>query len=329
LPQPVNLPPGASRSGWVQQSTGTNRRWRGQFCYRGSRRGSAVAPLFSSGGSASLTRKHNLMKTDNMLKMKKIEGTIIIVILALNVATSALAAGPVFYNTGVDDNHQQLSGGSLDHHYQMRQVSVGAYTGNPNWTNAVAMDTAITWSSWNKPTDARWIYVADAANLGQDWGNYELMTTFDLTGYDPTTAVLSGQWALDQYGTIYLNGNLAASLPDQNWDNNLTPFSLTSGFQSGTNLLTFYVRFPDGGDGMVVSGASLTASPLPQLSITANTQQFTVAWLASATNYVLESTTDLSTQNWVTNVGAINNGGTNYFYGKTTVGNLFFRLVKP
>jgi hypothetical protein len=264
------------------------------------------------------------MKTDDTLKMKKV------VFLALIVATSALAAGPTFYNTGVDGNNQQLTGGSLDPHYQMRQVSGGAYTGNPNWTDAVAMNTSITWGSWIKPSDARWIYVADAANLGQDWGTYEFMTTFDLTGYDPSTAVLAGKWALDQYGTIYLNGNLVATLPDGNWNNNLTSFSLTSGFLPGTNILTFYVRFPDGGDGMIVSGASLSASPLPpELTITSSRQQFTIAWSASATNYVLESTTNLITQNWVTNVGAVQSGGTNYFYGTNTVGNLFFRLVKP
>jgi hypothetical protein len=177
---------------------------------------------------------------------------------------ASVAAGPSFYNTGVDKNNQQLSGGSLDPHYQMRQVSGGAYTGNPNWTSAVAMDTSITWSQWNTPSDARWIYVADAANLGQDWGTYEFVTTFDLTGYDPATAVLAGKWALDQYGTIYLNGNLVATLPDQNWNNNLTSFNLTSGFLPGTNTLTFSVRFPDGGDGMIVSGASLSASLLPK-----------------------------------------------------------------
>lgn len=263
------------------------------------------------------------MNTDDTLKMEKV------VFLALILATSALAAGPSFYNTGVDSNNLQLSGGSLDPHYQMRQVSGGAYTGNPNWTNAVAMDSSITWSQWIRPSDARWIYVADAANLGQDWGTYEFMTTFDLTGYDPSTAILAGKWALDQYGTIYLNGNLVATLPDGNWNNNLTSFSLTSGFLPGTNLLTFYIRFPDGGDGMIVSGANLSASPLPKLTITSSTHQFTVAWVASATNYVLESTTNLATPNWVTNVGTITIGGTNYFYGTNTVGNRFFRLVKP
>ena len=263
------------------------------------------------------------MKTFGTMKLQNL------VFLALMVAGNALAAGPVFYNTGVDDNHLQLSGGSLDPHYQMRQVANGGYTGNPNWTNAVAMNTSITWSSWIKPSDARWIYVADAANLGQDWGTYEFMTTFDLTGYDPSTAVLAGNWALDQYGTIYLNGNLAATLPDGNWNNTLNSFTLTSGFLPGTNLLTFNVRFPDGGDGMIVSGASLTASPLPTLTITSSTPQFTVSWAASAASYILESTTNLAEPNWVTNTGAITVGGTNYYYGSNAVGNQFFRLLKP
>jgi hypothetical protein len=244
------------------------------------------------------------------------------------VASSALRAGPAFYNTGVDNNNQQLSGGSLDPHYLMRQLSAGAYIGNPNWTNAIAMDSAITWSSWIRPNDARWIYVANAANLGQDWGTYAFMTTFDLTGYDPSTAVLTGNWALDQYGTIYLNGNQVASLPDGNWNNNLTAFTIASGFLPGTNVLTFDVRFPDGGDGMIVSGASLSASPLPMLTISSSAQQFTLAWPASVTNYLLECTTNLLPPNWVTNTGVITSNGTNFFYGSESAGSLFFRLKR-
>jgi hypothetical protein len=64
------------------------------------------------------------------------------------------------------------------------------------------------------------------------------------------------------------------------------------------------------------------------LGITASTQQFTVAWPAWATNYVLESTTNLSTQDWVTNVGAITIGGTNFYYGTNPAGDLFFRLKR-
>lgn len=206
----------------------------------------------------------------------------------LAVLTLDANAAPVFYNTGVDNTGAQLPGGAPDPHYQMRQVTAGTYTGNTNWTPATAMDSAITWSSWIKPADARWIYIANAANLGQDWGTYEFMTTFDLTGYDPSTAVLSGNWALDQYGTIFLNGNQVASLSDGNWNGKLNPFTINSGFISGINTLTFNVRFPDGGDGMVVSGSSLTATSLPTLTI-ATGSGLTLTWPTNAAGYVLQS----------------------------------------
>ena len=268
------------------------------------------------------------MKTNETQNMKRPHEAFMIAFIALIIATGDLAAGPAIYNTGVDNNNQQLAGGSLDPHYQMRQLTGGNYIGNTNWTNAVVMNNSITWGEWLKPSDARWIYVTDAANLGQDWGTYEFMTTFNLSGYDPSTAVLAGKCAVDQNGTIFLNGNLVATLPDGNWNNNLTSFSLNSGFLPGLNTLTFRVRFPDGGDGMIMSGTSLSATPLPKLAITANREQFTVAWSVSATNYVLESTTNLSTQNWVTNVGAITLNSTNYYYGTNLGGSLFFRLKK-
>lgn len=202
--------------------------------------------------------------------MKKI---LLMTVLAvvLGISTSNVVLGnftsntaPIFYNTGVDNNGNQLPGGSSDPHYELRQLTVGAYVGNSNWAPAVAMDTSITWPQWIKPADARWIYIADASNIGQDWGTYEFKTTFDLTGYNPSTAVLSGKWALDQYGSIYLNGSLITTLNDGNWNNYLTPFTINSGFVSGINTLTFVVRFPDGGDGIIVSGASLSAVPEPE-----------------------------------------------------------------
>ena len=189
--------------------------------------------------------------------MKKI---LLMTVLAVVLGISTANAGPVFYNTGVDNSGNQLSGGSSDPHYMLRQVTSGTFVGDSNWAPAVAMGASIIWPEWSKPADARWIYIADAANLGQDWGTYEFKTTFDLTGYDPSTAVLSGNWALDQYGSMSLNGSLIATLPDGNWNSHLNPFTINSGFAAGINTLTFDVRFPDGGDGMIVSGASLTAA---------------------------------------------------------------------
>jgi hypothetical protein len=249
-------------------------------------------------------------------------------VLAIAIpTTTGLNAGPAFYNTGVDDTGAQLPGGGLDPHYQLRQLTPGAYTGNANWAPAVAMDTVITWSSWVKPADARWIYITNAANLGQDWGTYELMTTFDLSGYDPSTAVLTGQWALDQYGTIYLNGTLIATLPDQNWNSQLNPFTITSGFVPGTNTLSFDVRFPDGGDGMVVSGASLTAAAFPVLTI-ASSNGATVSWPTNAVGYTLQSSSAV-TGPYANSTNTITIVGTNFSAVVWTPQSTeFFRLKK-
>ncbi|HSU56960.1 MAG TPA: hypothetical protein VLT36_23150, partial [Candidatus Dormibacteraeota bacterium] len=46
-------------------------------------------------------------------------------------------------------------------------------------------------------------------------------------------------------------------------------------------------------------------------AISSSAQQTTVSWATSATNY--EATTNLSTQNWVTNLGGAISNGTNYF----------------
>jgi hypothetical protein len=243
-----------------------------------------------------------------------------------------LQAAPVIYDTGVDNNFNQLTGGSPDPHYELRQTVAGAYVGNPNWSPAIAMQSAIAWPQWEQPSDARWIYIADAANLGQDWGTYEYLTTFDLTGYDLATVVLSGKWAMDQYGSAYLNGNLVQSFPDGNWNNNLTAFSITSGFVAGTNTLTFFIRHPDGGDGLIVSGASLTATAIvpPQLSIQPATNGIRLFWPVSDTVFRLQQNSNLAAVNWVSNtlpITVVN--GTNQVALSPAIGNCFFRLVNP
>ena len=54
-------PPGAPRSGWVQQVAGANRRWRLQFRCRGSHRESAVAQLFSLRIIRTMNIRHTIL----------------------------------------------------------------------------------------------------------------------------------------------------------------------------------------------------------------------------------------------------------------------------
>ena len=120
------------------------------------------------------------------------------------------------------------------------------------------------WYQWEKPADARWLYNMDQFDSGyRGWATFT--TTVDLAGYDPTTVRLTGQWAADQYGYITLNGTATGnSVSDGNWNGKLTAFSIQFGFTTGLNTLAFHVYLPDGGDGLVVSNATLSLVPEPE-----------------------------------------------------------------
>lgn len=160
------------------------------------------------------------------------------------IAAAFAAATPItIYDTGVDDSGNQLAGGSPDPHYTCVDLNGPAHV----------LSDANTWPTWLEPTDAKWIAPLDV--FEQDpTGWYTIQTTFDLTGLDPSTSRISGFWAADQYGSMYLNGNLVATVYDGNWNGNLTPFELTGGFVAGVNTLSFTIMYPDGADGLVVSG---------------------------------------------------------------------------
>ena len=175
------------------------------------------------------------------------------VVVALGTAAFT-AAGPIkIFNTGVDDAGNLLLGGSADSHYTCIELSGPAHV----------LSTGNLWGAWLLPTDAKRIAPVDAW-AQNPLGPYTIQTTFDLTGLDPATADISGFWAADQYGSMYLNGKSVASVPDGNWSGHLTAFDLNSGFVSGVNTLSFSVMYPDGADGLVVSGIHGTANPVPE-----------------------------------------------------------------
>jgi hypothetical protein len=127
-------------------------------------------------------------------------------------------------------------------------------------------------------TSSRWIglntmYSSGAPLTPFDPGTYIFRTTFDLTGLQPSTAVLSGKWAADNAGSIVLNGTSTGV------SNNsgaaffaLTDFSLTRGFVAGVNTLDFYVTntySPVGGPynpvGLRVEFTQLSVAVVPEL----------------------------------------------------------------
>lgn len=91
-------------------------------------------------------------------------------------------------------------------------------------------------------------YVANSAT--SEWVWDEVLDTqivtfsfeFDLTGFDVSTASLSGIWGADNVGTALLNGTAIAFLPDDRSSfQALQSYGTDTGFVEGTNVLSFAI----------------------------------------------------------------------------------------
>lgn len=169
----------------------------------------------------------------------------------------------VLHNTG-----EGSSWGDPDPNYSLVAGPYGAHTlsvvypyGFPFlpslWT------TAITDAQWIAPQTHYEDFRVDPA------GMYWYQTTFDLTGLIPATAVISGLWASDDCGEIYLNG-----VPTGQTTSSTPyclarphPFTLTSGFVAGINTLSFLVEnysFSAGNPTGIIVSLSGTAEHAPE-----------------------------------------------------------------
>lgn len=172
---------------------------------------------------------------------------------------AVLAAGGVaradsiaIFNTGVDGSGTPMAGGSADTHW--------AIGGDPSYV----VNNQVPGPYVQSP-DSRWIW----ANASGQPTNVSITfdQTFDLTGYDPTTAVLTGRWAVDNFGSIQLNGaspigtgtfTLLGTVVEN--FNQFYDFQITGGFNSGVNTLSFLTTDTGVVGGLNVTGLSLTAT---------------------------------------------------------------------
>jgi hypothetical protein len=155
--------------------------------------------------------------------------------------TSVQAEAIAIYNTGVDNSGTVLPLGSVDPHFQL------TVSPDPSSTAYVT----VPYPNWVSSTTARWLapyqnstnaFTAPAAG-----GDYTYRTTFDLTGFIPATAQLSGRWATDNAGVdIFLNGiSTGNQLPFGSGPFSyevLTSFVISNGFVPGVNTLDFSVN---------------------------------------------------------------------------------------
>lgn len=167
---------------------------------------------------------------------------------------------PGLYDTGVLNDGALAAAGSVDLHYAL--VS----SADPNFPGQNAYVASPIDALWLQNTaTSQWIAPnAGNATVAHPGGYYTYRLQFDLTGLNPATASISGTWATDDTGTIYLNGINTGNL-SQGFSS-ATPFSIGSGFVAGINTLDFNVFnqtvFPSP-TGLQVDSISGTAQVVP------------------------------------------------------------------
>ena len=195
--------------------------------------------------------------------LKTIAAATLLAVLPVSAAHAVILTN--LYNTGVDGAGVALAGGDgvVDPHYTVTSSGLaGISPGDPTYTYkhpAYVADSAT--SKW----------ISYSGNPFISSGSFSVSTTFDLTGYDPTTAAISGLWGVDNEGEIFLNGVTTGitltGVVVANFDQ-LHAFSINTGFIAGINTLTFGV-FDAGppaavrADGLVLSANPLAAVPEP------------------------------------------------------------------
>jgi hypothetical protein len=153
--------------------------------------------------------------------------------LLLGAASGAWAAPiPGLFNTGTDASGNALGGGNgvTDPHYTV----VTSIEGFPTNVSAVTFRAG---SYLPDDADSRW--VSHSSDGFPGFGSVVIRLTFDLTGLNPSSAVISGDWGVDNFGEIFLNG-LTTGITYASFGG-LSSFTISDGFLAGVNNLDFRV----------------------------------------------------------------------------------------
>lgn len=183
--------------------------------------------------------------------------------LVLAAAAPALADDvPGIYATGIDDAGMTLPPGSIDPHWDVIAVPAGSRFSAPGDAIVASPHPSFVANDPVNGPGSRWIGTTGSLRDAVPAGDYVYRTTFDLTGFDPATAVLSGRFLVDNTVVdVVVNGTSLGHFGGQfrTWKD----LTLDTGFVAGTNTLDFVVSnlgFDPSGLRVELAG---TADPLP------------------------------------------------------------------
>jgi hypothetical protein len=192
-------------------------------------------------------------------------GLLLVATFVIGAPKADSAPITTLYNTGAG-----TTAGNIDPNYQIvfspGAGSTDAHNAGYTTATVAAYEMQNVWPLAGVPNGGPWV----ANNGVSQWitpnvggtgassnaGFYVYRTTFDLTGFNPTTARISGSWSSDNDGFgVYLNG---IGMPDFTTAvapgltqpfSSMIPFdAITTGFVGGTNTLYFAVyNTPQGG----------------------------------------------------------------------------------
>ena len=255
------------------------------------------------------------------------------------VATlTVLTRVPGLFNTGTGADGTVLADGTVDPHYQLVTNA-----NDPQSKAAIVEDSTIfpiaTEHYVANSATSKWIGPLLDPNAAP--GDYVYRTTFDLTGFDPATVLLTGSWAVDDTGTDILLNGASTGLKNGGFAS-LTPFVLTEGFKDGTNTLDFLVHNGElaadptaaNPTGFRVEGLRAGAklpgpTTGPALEVTRSGSEVSISWPTSATGFSLFTTASLTTPNWTAVLtGIVVSGDQNIYKVQGTDPARFFRLQK-
>jgi len=183
-------------------------------------------------------------------------------VAALSLCLASAFASPIsVFGTGLSSSGNLLPVGSIDPHWTVNNGPAYVVTPYPTY--------------FADGPKSQWISFAQNGLDGV--GFYEYVTTFDLTGFDPSTASLSfNHVGADNYLGVYLNGVLVHECynPADNTACFTSPgaFTVNSGFNGNTNTIIALVYNAGQYEGLQLA-VSGTATPINPSQICNNANQ--------------------------------------------------------
>ena len=135
-----------------------------------------------------------------------------------------------------------MADGVVDPHYQLFASASTTYpAGSPLYVVNSSTYPIPPWMA-NGP-NSKWLSVQTVPG-SISTGIYTYRTVFNLSGYNSSTASITGQWSMDDDGMdILINGmSTGFSYNGTNQFGFFHPFSISSGFLPGNNTLDFIVN---------------------------------------------------------------------------------------